>query len=103
MTFTLFDSEIDFTFAICPKRQQCIERTNFYHEYNGCDSEYASEDTSSVDSCRSVTFADNVVSEIISVPRYEKESISELFYNRLDMMRFRQEARLERMQVQVIW
>ena len=54
-------------------------------------------------SSRSVTFADNVVSKVISVPRYEKERIGELFYNRLDMMRFKQEARLERNGIQVIW
>lgn len=111
---TLFDSDIDFSFAICPRRrnnsQRCIERTSFYQD-DGYDhsEEDASveeeEDTSSVDSSssRSVTFAENIVSEVISVPRYERERVSELFYNRLDIMRFKQERRLERMQVQVIW
>ena len=61
------------------------------------------EDDSSTSSCRSVTFAEDVVSEVISVPRYEKESKSELFYSRLDMLRFKQEARLERMGCSVIW
>mmetsp|Transcript_24244 Transcript_24244/g.52290 ORF Transcript_24244/g.52290 Transcript_24244/m.52290 type:complete len:110 (+) Transcript_24244:238-567(+) len=109
MTFcTLFNSDIDFSFAICPRRrnnQHCGERTSFYQECDGHDSqsEYASDDVSSVDSQHSVKFAENVVSEVRSVPRYEKESISELFYNRIDMIRFKQEARLERMQVQVIW
>lgn len=115
----LFDSDIDFSFAICPRRratdgyyclgskQQYIERTSFFEGFSIHDitEETADNDTSSVDSCscRSVSFADNVVSEVRTVPRYEQESKSELFYNKIDMMRFRQEARLERMQVQVIW
>mmetsp|Transcript_12214 Transcript_12214/g.26000 ORF Transcript_12214/g.26000 Transcript_12214/m.26000 type:complete len:120 (+) Transcript_12214:327-686(+) len=119
MTFSIFDSEIDFSFAICPRRRNnlCspnnVERTsfiqdygndNFNFEYDYNDEDEDEEDASSVDSYRSVTFADNVVTEIISVPRYETESKSDLFYNRLDMKRFKQEARLERRyQIQVVW
>lgn len=132
----LFDSEIDFSFAICPRRrrdeddqekledyevdsnehQQHLlcnseERTSVYLEYevgrnneqqpSATDEETIS--TSSIDSNRSVTFAENIVSEVKVVPRYERERVSELFYNRFDIMRFRQERRLERMQVHVIW
>lgn len=102
--FDLFSSDIDFSFAICPSRQyaggvfphqQRGERTNLYQEYSGDASVYASDDTS-VDSCRSVTFADNVVSEVISVPRYERERLPELFYSSLEVHQFKQEARAER-------
>lgn len=119
----LFDSEIDFSFAICPRRRRDVndnqqlpqqqqqlcngeERTSFYQE-RGDSEQYESSDDeatmSSAESCRSVTFAENVVSEVKVVPRYERESVGELFYNRWDILRFRQERRLERMQVQVIW
>eukprot|EP00578_Thalassiosira_sp_NH16_P023599 CAMPEP_0181102518 /NCGR_PEP_ID=MMETSP1071-20121207/14363_1 /TAXON_ID=35127 /ORGANISM="Thalassiosira sp., Strain NH16" /LENGTH=100 /DNA_ID=CAMNT_0023185507 /DNA_START=272 /DNA_END=571 /DNA_ORIENTATION=- len=96
----LFDSEIDFSFAICPRRsrdrdandnqqpqQLCNgeERTSFYQEY-GDSEQHASSDNdataSSDESCRSVTFAENVVSEVKVVPRYERESVGDLFYNR---------------------
>ena len=60
------------------------------------------EETSSVGSSRSVTFADDIISEVITVPRYEEESMSELFYNSVDMMRFRHEARMEKMGAQVM-
>ena len=108
MTITLFDSDIDFSFAICPRRRNrntYIERTSFFQsEYDTAELETEEEeDDSSTSSCRSVTFAEDVVSEVISVPRYEKESKSELFYSRLDMLRFKQEARLERMGCSVIW
>ena len=99
-------TQIDFSFAICPRRKQC---------YQECDDKTAStcsadeDEASSIDSRedssrRSVSFAQNVVSDVISVPRYERNSISTLFYNKLDLIRFKQEAKLERIhQVQVIW
>ena len=121
----LFDSDIDFSFAICPRRnvdedednkeQQQIcngeEQTSLYLEYEDDDGssnneqQYASDEetTTSTGSCRSVTFAENPVSEVKVVPRYERERVGELFYNRWDIIRFKQERRLERMQVQVIW
>eukprot|EP00581_Thalassiosira_minuscula_P019043 CAMPEP_0183726354 /NCGR_PEP_ID=MMETSP0737-20130205/23072_1 /TAXON_ID=385413 /ORGANISM="Thalassiosira miniscula, Strain CCMP1093" /LENGTH=123 /DNA_ID=CAMNT_0025957675 /DNA_START=59 /DNA_END=430 /DNA_ORIENTATION=+ len=123
MTFSLFDSDIDFSFAICPDRwrrfrygpnKQCssIERTSIIlqdfdmiekldnydakHEFSG--------DTSSLDSARSVTFADNVVAEIISIPKYEKESKKKLFYCNNDIERFKHEARLEWLrQINMVW
>ena len=54
------------------------------------------------ESNRSVTFADNVVSKVKVIPRYDKATLSNLFYNRLDMQQFKCEARLEAMQIQVI-
>ncbi len=105
MTYALFDTEIDFSFAICPRRRsnKCIEQ----QDYDSCDEtdySFIDEDTSSVGSCRSVKFAEQVVSQVISVPRYEQDRKADLFYNKYDMMRFKQEARLERLhQVQVIW
>lgn len=95
----LFGSDIDFSFAICPKRlndcieanQQtpCIRRTSAYQELrppsillpgrrrvpNSRDLEgAASDNTSPLDSCRTVTFVTGVVTEVKSVPRYEIES-----------------------------
>lgn len=118
----LFDSDIDFSFAICPQPPQdylahqqppCIKTNSAYPEpiphsilFSGRWREsnnrhllscVALNDGSPLDSCRTVTFADKIVSEVKSVPRYETESKRELFYNRLDLLRFRQEARLERM------
>ena len=106
---TLFDSDIDFSFAICPRRRLCY---NAYDDGDDDDCTISTDDdkTSSVDSgasastCRSVTFALNIVSEVISVPRYESNSKSTLFYNKLDMRRFKQEAKLERIhQIHVLW
>jgi sugar/nucleoside kinase (ribokinase family) len=68
---------------------------------DGCYSD-VSLTSSSVDSNRSVTFAEIMVSEVRSVPRYERVSLGELFYNRLDMQRFKHEAKLERIHIQVI-
>lgn len=102
------DSEIDWSFAICPRRQKnylvslpsCIKKrtSSLEDDFNVFDSEEymtTAGDALSIDSARSVTFAEKIVSEVISVPRYEAESRSELFYNRYDVMKFRQEARLE--------
>ncbi|KAL3802755.1 hypothetical protein ACHAW5_008859 [Stephanodiscus triporus] len=113
----IFDSTIDYSFAIwAPKRKSrrnppsCLRTApacvvDPCNDGHGCGrsleiiSPSSSEDTSS----RSVTFADDVVSEVRSFPRYERESVPSLFYNRLDLQRFKHEARLERMRVQVIW
>lgn len=110
---TLFDSDIDFSFAICPRRRLCY---NAYDDGGDDDDDCTistdddDDETSSVDSgasastCRSVTFALNIVSEVISVPRYESNSKSTLFYTKLDMRRFKQEAKLERIhQIHVLW
>ena len=98
-------TQIDFSFAICPRRKQC------YQEYDNKTASTCSDEdeASSIDyredsGRRSVSFAQNVVSDVISVPRYERNSISTLFYNKLDLIRFKNEAKLERIhQVQVIW
>mmetsp|Transcript_15473 Transcript_15473/g.33278 ORF Transcript_15473/g.33278 Transcript_15473/m.33278 type:complete len:119 (+) Transcript_15473:349-705(+) len=108
MTFRLFGSDIDFSFAVCSRRQNnCLlsNQDSFegsshfqYSVYDSDYSDYASDDLS--DSCRSVTFADNIVSEVISVPRLEEERISELFWSSSEMCQFKHEARMERSRVQ---
>mmetsp|Transcript_2004 Transcript_2004/g.3756 ORF Transcript_2004/g.3756 Transcript_2004/m.3756 type:complete len:122 (+) Transcript_2004:224-589(+) len=121
MTFTLFDSENDFSFANRARRRintlcfhpinqgDTIERASFIvQDINECDDDsknaQSSDDASSVGSCRLVTFAEDVVTEIIPVPRYEEESMGELFYSTLDEERFKCEARLEWVHdIQVIW
>ena len=104
-TMTLFDSDIDFSFAICPRRKQCYQECDDRTASTCSDDDEASSIDSREDSSRrSVSFAENVVSEVISVPRHERNSISALVYNQLDLTRFKQEAKLERIhQVQVIW
>lgn len=126
---SLFDSTIDYSFAMwpppCGKRMSCHRRrppsclrgaaTPCYYDVDPCNdgscghssiaysSSAESASLSSSSSYRSVTFAEDVVTEVRSVPRYERESVPSLFYNRLDLQRFRHEAKLERMRVQVIW
>ena len=123
---TLVDSTIDYSFAMwAPPRGRksrhrrppsCLRGTApppCYYYVDPCNDgscgrsiachSFSSADSVSSSSSRSVTFAEEVVTEVRSVPRYERESVPSLFYNRLDLQRFRHEAKLERMQVQVIW
>ena len=141
---SLFDSTIDYSFAMwpppCGKRKSCHRRRRripppplppsclrgaaYYHpcyyDVDPCNDGFSIAYSSSVDSSassspssspsssssssyRSVTFAEDVVTEVRSVPRYERESVPSLFYNRFDLQRFRHEAKLEKMRVQVIW
>ena len=111
MAIAAFDSGIDFSFAICPRRKPTgYERTSFYRD-SAYDPELVLADAADGDELRrrarrlvgGVTFANEVVSRVISVPRYEEKRLGELFYNRLDVMRFKQEYRLERMGVLTIW
>lgn len=106
----MFDSTIDYSFAIwAPRRTNCHHppsclRTACYDDpcNDGCG--YGNSTSSSSETfSRSVTFAESVISEVRSVPRYEKESVASLFYNGSDLQRFRHEMRLESMRVQVIW
>ena len=114
----IFDSIIDFSFAIKGTETQqhdhppsCLRNNNdSKFTIDPCNDGYYSDATlssSSVSSSlsesnRSVTFADNVVSKVKVIPRYDKATLSNLFYNRLDMQQFKCEARLEAMQIQVI-
>lgn len=126
---SLFDSTIDYSFAMWPPTTPCGKRTSCHHHRPSClrgaayyppcyydvdpcndgssiaysSSAYSSASSSSSPSYRSVTFAEDVVTEVRSVPRYERESVPSLFYDRFDLQRFRHEAKLERMRVQVIW
>ncbi|KAL7489960.1 hypothetical protein ACHAW6_015753 [Cyclotella cf. meneghiniana] len=104
MTFrSLFDDEIDLSFALpkeTPLRRQRATplpstRRNFRSR--------RLDDDDNGTTRRSVAFAENPVSEVISVPRYEKERIPELFYDQLDVARFRHEVRLERMRIKILW
>jgi hypothetical protein len=106
----MFDSTIDYSFAIwAPRRTNCHNppsclRTACYDDpcNDGCG--YGNSTSSSSEaSSRSVTFAKNVVSEVRSVPRCEKDSVASLFYSGADLQRFRHEVKLESIRVQVIW
>lgn len=112
----IFDSIIDFSFAIKGTATQyhppsCL-RNNNESKFtidpcnDGCYSDITLSSSSLPsllpESNRSVKFADNIVSKVKVIPRYEKATLSNLFYNRLDMQQFKFEARLEAMQIQVI-
>jgi hypothetical protein len=107
---SMVDSTVGHSFAIwAPRRKNCHHppsclRTACYvdpcNDGCGCGN---STSSSSEASSRSVTFAEDVVSEVRSVPKYEKESLALLFYNGSDLQRFRHEVKLESMRVQVIW
>lgn len=109
-----YNNDIDFSFALCPtKRRQnllsCMnkcrrysERTSFYQENDLDTSDDSSESASSHlsnYSCRSVTFAKNIVSEVKYVTRYDKDKIGELFYSQMDVSRFKREMRMEKMRL----
>ena len=112
----ILGSIIDFSFAVKGTATQhdhppsCLRNNDSKFTIDPCNDGYYSDATlssSSVSSSlsesnRSVTFADNVVSKVKVIPRYDKSTLSNLFYNRLDMQQFKSEARLEAMQIQVI-
>lgn len=110
---------IDFSFAICPKRRiqnnnnrlvcpllkrQCSEGS-YYIEDEEVDTAITKENTTTTttEPKRSVRFVTDIVSQVFEVPRYERENLGELFYNHLDVTRFKSEARLERMQIKMLW
>lgn len=112
----IFDSIIDFSYAIKGTAIQyhppsCLRNNNdSKFTIDPCNDGYYSDITLSSSLClrnnndsnRSVTFADDIVSNVKVIPRYETTTLSYLFYNRLDMQQFKCEARLEAMQIQVI-
>jgi hypothetical protein len=102
--FSLFDPTIDFSFALpdgqtLREQRSCLQRQSSID----CIGYFSCLEENDLHKKRSVKFVDTLVSEVISVPRYEKESISELFYNQLDMARFRHVVKLERMHIKVLW
>lgn len=107
-TFNEWTLTGDFAFAVakCPRtcgpKRQCDEETSFYliddpsdsTSISGCDE----NSLSSTSSVLSVKFADNVVSDIITVPRYaDKHNVGDFFYSVIDLARFREEFKMERM------
>ncbi|KAL3804721.1 hypothetical protein HJC23_008536 [Cyclotella cryptica] len=113
MTFySLFDADIDLSFALPKETPFRRQRSCLLPTTRQSFGEYYLEDELSLDrsrtrldseSRRSVKFAENPISEVIPVPRYEKERIPELFYNHLDVARFRHEVKLERMHIKILW
>ena len=103
--FSLFDPSIDYSFAL-PKAQQCClqeQSTLPQRSRSHRNSTWNDEKNTTLTTAARVTFAADPISEIISIPRYERESISELFYNSLDMAKFRHEVLLERLSIKVLW
>lgn len=93
------------SWCLGPDRQS-LESTSYYQQEEeddgvvvlGSFDEASSESmASSVASLsRSVKFADEIVSRVIPVPRYERASIGELFYSPMDVARFKRDYRRER-------
>ena len=81
-----------------PNSQYTDDQPSFYIVDDTSDTELAYDDDISLpstSSCRSVTFADTV--NIITVSRYaDKDNIGDLFYNGVDVARFKHELKMER-------
>lgn len=81
-----------------PNSQYTEDQPSFYMVDDTSDTELAYDDDISLpsrSSCRSVTFADTV--NIITVSRYIwQDNIGDLFYNGVDVARFKHELKMER-------
>jgi len=95
----------DFSFAVakCPHgpNRDCGDETSSFYMVDDDTLDtvgYDENSLASTSSSRSVKFADNVVSDIIEVPRYiDNDNRRDLFYSGVDIAQFKYEFKMERM------
>mmetsp|Transcript_397 Transcript_397/g.876 ORF Transcript_397/g.876 Transcript_397/m.876 type:complete len:110 (+) Transcript_397:128-457(+) len=100
------DPSLDLSFAICPRRHRELKGryqtgdwcTKYTRKTSFDPQKDCSLNGEGLESSRSVSFATRIVSEIICVPRYDKEHVRDLFYSPMDFARFKIDYRKERMQ-----